>query len=108
MTITGKPIQTHLEEPCQDREGARYLDSACVPYSNVYLFSSIGAVHHKATVWGHPLHHTADHDTDHSERTWTQKKSEDTPSVPANEPVTSPTDGDVSGCAKYEVNQHWV
>lgn len=69
MTITGKPIQTHLEDPCQDREGARYPDSVCVPGSNVYVFSSIGAVHFKVTVRGQPLRHTTDHDTDHSERT---------------------------------------
>lgn len=33
-------------------------------------------------------------------------KSEGAPSVPADEPVTLPTNGDVSGCTKDEVNQH--
>lgn len=65
----GKATRTHLEEARQDGEGARYLDSVRVPGSIVYVYGPIGAVHHKVTVGGYPLRHTADHDTDHSERT---------------------------------------
>lgn len=62
-----KAIQTHLENPRQDREGARYLDSVRVPGSNVHAFGSISAVDDEVTVGCHPLRHTADHDADHSE-----------------------------------------
>lgn len=67
-----KTIQTHLEEPRQDREGARYLDSVSVPGSNVHAFGSISAVHDEVTAGRQPLCHAAHHDADHSERTWTQ------------------------------------
>lgn len=67
-----KTIQTHLEEPRQDGEGACYLDSVRVPGSNVHAFGSISAVHDEVTAGRQPLRHAADHDADHSERTWIQ------------------------------------
>lgn len=68
MTVAEEATPTDLEEPCQNGEGARYLDSVGVPGSSVYVSRPIGAVHSEVTVGGHPLRHPAHHDTGHSKR----------------------------------------